>query len=753
MNNYQLYRSNAKLGGQVKWNLILDNNQQGRLRVRDFDLTPISPFVTYNYNQSVDLLRYPHQENVRSLYQKIKGQFYDSCIDPSLKTIYPILGQDRCTKDKVLDAGCSRIPYSRYKKQFQVFCPLWLEDIKNTSKLTFTLHLTTASKYSEKGMISEVNDDMVAKSVVIDMSSDNDSFTTYLQNYVTYLSGDNTIGDNVMYINLTNKNAPEYGSVTGLHVTSGNVVTRDITTFVSNLYERVRPKMEFDDLLIENFVKNELICKQLFNFNLVFSLSDMVDASTLEMLNDSEVVIYVDVKLDDIQLEKKDFLNNYDFVPNDNGWVNFDEEGQINDYKFYLPTDRSEEGKVKGKNNIYNYLQDHRYVEFQNTNKLAPDICHWSLANNNDYIFNLYPGFENVTPMFYKNATDLWETDYTKYPNTVTWCKNDVADDTNRRSFDRIWNIVIQDVVEGKNIYFTKFSGTFIEDNMYSEDVSDTFYLRSIYSLNSIDFITGILVNAGVDYTVIYNSNNEYIILTEYRFSGYYLLISNNPNYLTFKYVRNHDKTDSDIFNRIRDILKHVIEPKFIYMFSSLNPNICDVPWIQNKEVYYTKDNQTKNIIIRYDGKIKPTFTDHKYNINYQVKLTTKEEFNNNNVFTQGIKYGIIPKYPSIGYYSLEQVQTKTRTYHPGEDQWYDLSSVYCIKPEIELKISSIKHEDGTYYTIDELVRKELRSLYPTLSKQNFEYIYNLYKYESDYEYAKWDEDFTYLYTIKLTLR
>ncbi len=755
MNNYQLYRSNTKLGGQVKWNLILDDNQEGGLYVREFDLTPISQYISYNYGQSIDILRYTHQENVRSLYKKIKGQFYEPCIDPSLKVTYPILGKNRNTKDKTLDMGCSRISYQRYRKQFQLFCPLWLEEIKPNSKITFILHISTNFVKNDIGMAIDTGNDIFTKSVVIDLTSD-DRFSKYLHDYILYIGKGGDIGDDVMNINLTNKDKPEYGSVTGLHVVSGDIITKDITLFVPNLYERVRPMMEFDSLIIENFPNNELITKQLFNFNLLFNLSDILSSTILDMIDDSELNIYSEVIIDGKKLEKKDFYNNYDFIPNNNEYLNFSNitSNELKSFK-------------KNSNNTFNYLRDQYCADFSILNKLSPDICHWSLRENNDYIFNLYPGFENKNRMFYKNMTNLWEEKYSEYNNVISWCKSKI-------------NISLYDIDQQlTSLYldsnkFTTFNKSdFIIDNKYNKEIiniNNPTYLLLMQVNMSITELEKKLKQLYPDnkYSVLNidrpdDNKDDYIVLFNYIIPNSLIIFVKNINLLSYKYIvnklnipDNNDKiTELKLFQNVRNILQNIIEPKFIYMHSSLNPHICNSPWITAEEVYYTKDDMTKNIVIRYDGKIKPTFTDLSNNILYQVKLTTEEEFNNNEIFKQGIVNGIIPKYPSVGYYSLEPVTTYTRSYHEGEDQWYDFSTIYNLKPEIILKINSKKKSDGIYYTIDELVREELKKIYPILSENNFNYIYNLYSYTSDYEYENEleDNDFKYLYTIKLTLK
>ena len=55
MNNYQLYRTNVLLGGQMKWDLIIDSSQN-TLYVSDFHLSPISNNTPYTYKSDEYLI-------------------------------------------------------------------------------------------------------------------------------------------------------------------------------------------------------------------------------------------------------------------------------------------------------------------------------------------------------------------------------------------------------------------------------------------------------------------------------------------------------------------------------------------------------------------------------------------------------------------------------------------------------------------------------------------------------------------------
>ena len=129
MNNYQLYRTNLLLGGQMKWDLILESAQTS-LYVSDFHLSPISNNTPYTYNSDEYLIKNTHTDNVKQYYNQNKSNFYKEYLNTEFSHNWPIL----CEKDEIIncysniyDMGCKRSNrYNIHNKQFEFFCPLWL---------------------------------------------------------------------------------------------------------------------------------------------------------------------------------------------------------------------------------------------------------------------------------------------------------------------------------------------------------------------------------------------------------------------------------------------------------------------------------------------------------------------------------------------------------------------------------------------------------------------------------------------------
>ena len=104
MNNYQLYRTNINLGGQMKWDIILNNIQgdtTNSLYVSDFHLSPISINLPYNRYAEESLLNYSHLENIKHYFKSIEGSFYKDYSDPLLTTDEPLIVKETGDKTRM----------------------------------------------------------------------------------------------------------------------------------------------------------------------------------------------------------------------------------------------------------------------------------------------------------------------------------------------------------------------------------------------------------------------------------------------------------------------------------------------------------------------------------------------------------------------------------------------------------------------------------------------------------------------------
>ena len=111
MENFQLYRTNLFLGGQMKWDIIISSNNSSLL-VSDFHLSPISNNIPYVHKTDEQLLNNTHQDNVKLYYNSIKGNFYNEGLDSIFNHNWPILckeGEVLNAYSNIYDMGCKRM--------------------------------------------------------------------------------------------------------------------------------------------------------------------------------------------------------------------------------------------------------------------------------------------------------------------------------------------------------------------------------------------------------------------------------------------------------------------------------------------------------------------------------------------------------------------------------------------------------------------------------------------------------------------
>ena len=148
MKNYKLYSTNLLLGGNMKYDLILNKNT-----INDIHITPLAELTSYNKYIDENLLNYTHQENLSRYYKNNIDSFYEDGIDPLLKSNWPIKSDIDFIKnyDDTFIMGAKRAHYSVYNKQCEVLVPLWLEQVKKS--LNIYIKLKDASKSYVMGSI------------------------------------------------------------------------------------------------------------------------------------------------------------------------------------------------------------------------------------------------------------------------------------------------------------------------------------------------------------------------------------------------------------------------------------------------------------------------------------------------------------------------------------------------------------------------------------------------------------------------
>ena len=664
MDNFQLYRTNVLLGGNMKYDLILDNDSDSNLYVSNFYITPISDRLPYNRYSDDNLLNYSHQENIKSYYQKIQGSFYNEYIDPQLTHNWPLIEEADKPYDDTFFMGCKRAQYQLYNKQLSFFVPLWLESVSDKDDIEFNIEV-----YSVKDK-DDTQVKLGEKRIIITQKE----FGEYIKNYIKYLGicdGD----DKVMKIDFRNN----YSVISGLEVSSGNVVTKEIGSLVDNLLYRERPLLETDSILINSFVNNKLIVKQLFNFNLCFNLNDILTPFIGNKLFDQKVNIKVFTKIGGKELELKDFYSNYNDLKK--------ELYIVKSLSTVLNNDPLEDVQD---NYVLDYLKDDKCVDLIDKNTISQKYIHWSLNDNPNYIFNLYEGFSGNV-YFQEDKKYYYCTHYNGLAGDLkTLSSNNFFPWINTITVNEDEKYIIKDLLI--NIYNYKDImsplGSFINNikykykEEYKEGIENLSVLFIKVSNNILSEISKIYKNFNGLRTIssdpdglfiLYSTNNIFIFSDKYENFGMKRLVDLLPE-------KSIENTPLKYFITF---IQSSIEPQVIVFNRGLKTHLADSPSKSSKEIEYYKNDDMYCYLMRYDGHIKPTFID-KGNVLYHKLIYSKiKKFNIYN------NYKFPPTYPSIGYFSFDKNELDYDKYinlnQLVEYKWFNNGISYYLKPIINL--------------------------------------------------------------------
>lgn len=632
MNNYQLYRTNPRLSGQVKWNFILEDSGD-ELKISKFQLTPIS-------NNALDIIPLPinefsttHTENLRKYYshnsdkffndkEYLDTQFVNECsikYNPNYTNLYPT----------TYNMGCKRMSYKKYGKQFEFFCPVWLENVKSSIKFTFNI--------DAKNKMSNESIRMISKSVNLDLS--NMFETKYIhgkstdthKNVLRYLgnflnnTGIYSGNDNIAYIEFnehidkTSIISKTILNISGINLKStNNLLTIDSASVnVSSSFNGVSTLLDTDTAILDAFKEKAFICPQLFNFNLCFNLDDILIPNIYSKLDNKNIDINVslDVYVDNVLLETKDFDNEYDYIRK--SLVYNEKDKNITKYI-----------KEKGENGFNVFYND-------KLDDIYTSMCHWCLNDNNDYIVNTYPGFEGIT-IGYENDKIVEYPNYNQYGTTPTIYNTGepINGDCSTNWINIKYVNTVNDFYKKYCIYTNDYktdgvllseNNTFVNGIRYSklpDSLKNTYLLGLV--VNNKDVLNNLESFGCVK--LYYNRKTEQCLYYQ-KINDLILLISNDVKYFTVnstvkaidKYLSTLSNEDIESMSYIRDVnvlltnniypLKHVTlfhNGKYRYFYNKLiyrkNSNIS----IASRDLFYTGEYLYE--CFRYDGKIKPRF-------------------------------------------------------------------------------------------------------------------------------------------------
>lgn len=751
MNNFQLYRTNPALSGQVKWDLVL-NSSNSELYISDFHITPISNDLNYIHDNEEYLLNRTHQDNIKLFYKENPDIFYSNGITSNFEHSYPIMCNENDHPEiyfNSYDMGCKRSKdYSIYNKQFEFLCPLWLEHLdKDISFVISVYHVGDDTSIASRMLKLKVIND--------DVTEFHDKFITYFKNYIkdsNILNGN----DNILNISFDKKTT----NINGLHVKSGKFTTENIPFLIDNLLFRERSLLETDSMILNSFKDNLMICNQLINLNFCFNISDIVSNSIMKMIHSIDVRIKVDTYIGDELIEKRDFYTDYDFIE-----------------KEFRTTPNNEKDLV----NVLDYLKDNRCLELIDKNKFCQSICHWSLAENNDYIFNVYDGFSGVykddNGNMYENhhhygfSTNLNTDNYSNIQNTCGWLN----------TYDiKTWNVFM---------IYIKATKTYLEHGVYI-DRNNNFINGIKYDFSKLQpdfnlfgkYMIGMVVSNTLmlsiskEYTgkygleKIYDSKSQLYIMEK---DNLIFLISTDKNNFVFnnfynilKSVLHKNHKHSSILRDMHNLLESAVSPSLIIFENSIKYSSADGPNTKIEEITYYNDNSSFNYVFRYDGKIKPTFTTKRGALYYKDYLFDNDTSKYKE--TPYYKFGNIgyePLYPSIGYCGIKKIDLwrydelpKIKISESNEDKplfdnmeytWFDINSFIVVNPNISF---SYINKDGAE-ELKDIIFDYIKKFYNISEESKIDYIMSLYECENNWEYLSDTNINDYIYNITLKLK
>lgn len=768
MHNYQLYRTNPRLSGQLKWDLIIDA-YDGELYVDDMGLSPLSNSLPFPKYTKQDLLRYSHQENVCRFYKQNKNIFFHSKGDQKLDSLFPIVSKTDDSKidtsqfDSTYNMGVRRVSYKSYGKQFAILTPVWLEEITDTIRFKFDKYIGSTyigTKY------------LVLRENEISQKTNHNRFSKYFFDYAKYTQLykgdqlDNWKGDELISIDLKT----DESSICGLHVASGLKITKPILYLSRNLKDREMTMMEFDEKILSEFEKNRVICSQLFNFNFIFDIYDMLNEWEEQQFSHNidkfNIKVHVEVKTgtktETIKNDKGENVENIVDVFEQLPGVDF-----YNNYEYIQ--------KINSSNNVLDYLKDDKHLDLINKNKLCPAIFHWSLNDNDSYIFNLYDGFSaEGTSKNYDGAPNLFIEDHFEYLFNDKWMYKSITDNP------FTWTI-------------EKDSLNFL-DNVKKSKIGDytnymTFFKNGIAWVNSVKYVLNKDIYVGVfrvqrTQKIIakleesQSGNNVFTPLIKPKegdgavpILSYKLDFECGIPYIIFVCLDYSDEVKSHL--TFANLVKQI--PEFKEMFKDFNrfenpPLItieksisglikADSPSLNSDEIQGYQWTHLNKYLYRYSGKLKPSFvfvdiiSGNEGRINKLYYKTKLAQGSNTSPYNYYRKSKFPAKYPSLGYYPINSLGMSYLNKPSGlklnnEDSWFNISNMMYLPTSMNWQI--IYDQSNGEMEIKDIVREKFLELY---GEEKCDYIMSLYDYESLFDYESNTTVSKYKYDIKLTLK
>lgn len=740
--NIQLYRTNVLLGGNMKYDLVLDDNGRD-LYVKEFHITPITGNDAIGYDPKSYLLNTTHQENVKKFYNSNKSNFYNENLDPYLKGEWPIIYDEYNTVKPYDDnyfMGLRRTKnYTRYNKQYEFLVPLWIEKFDKKIKFEIQLYKGKTRMTTKSLVLQPFNEDATHNSqehmkicnYIYDYAkhiglADKQKIVTSLNADGTYEETEDTVtgGSNYVYdVNLKDKTV----YVHGLNINTTAIDSKCLYEKSYELFTREIPFQDFNVKITNSFKESEFITKQLFNFNLCFNIQDIAAYMVYKdmMFEDFNVKVFVYIGNDSNpkKCPLKDFNCNYEYLAKKTTNELYVDGGILHNNTIDVSADPDIY-------NVYDFLKDYKCIDYLYFNKLIQSYPIWSLANNNEYVFNMYSGFagwhkcvEKISSTFTEKVPTQILHHYGKSFNSDIYKRVDALrnlswvnyiDMTEQDSF--LWKFWNNNNLIEKNCtlisswmndmyyeYFDNFSKTH-KANEKSILEGKYLLLCKLSAMNSKLIQNGIKINIDdvsdflpVNFEPVKNLLGDNKELYICKINNVIVICSTSEHLLTYASV----KTLLNAYIKAKEIVKEIVKELYyelsVFLNSLKQPDIISFrsgvdyqkvigPTVDVDEIEYYKNDEYDNYLYRYGGNIKPQFIDSNNsnidsnidsNIFYYKNIRSIEDSLDDKYIDFG-KYSrlnYIPNYKSIGYYSLESMDLKYDEYPFPEG---DINQISC---------------------------------------------------------------------------
>ena len=802
--NAQLLRTNTLIGGQVKWDLIVEPFREG-LVVSGFYLSPVSPYIPFNRHMREDLLNYGHSYNLRHYFQKVKGYFWSAEEDPSLKGPWPYITSTPVDSHcSIYEAGARRADYGLYSKQFECLCPLWLETLPEDQSLQLAVQIY-ATAPSQDGSPYRLS------SKVLDLREREgapETHNRFCRYFRTWLNEMGITAGNSDVISISLEGGRSW--IRGVDVTSGDLTVRDISNINSSLLYRQRPMMETDSIITDTFRTNKVIAAQLINLSVHFNTEDILPGNLCRQVYGSPLSFRTEASVQDLAGEEspqalplRDFFSNYDYIPREMlKEISFTETALVSDIGW----------EKMDKANVLDWLGDSKALLLMRRNRMVQGICHWALNENPDYIFNLYGGWS----AYQVDKGDKTQPGVGIYSVSHGYGAAPDPGSTRNAVHDGIdnasWATLISATPAQMNGLVTPgyqwMEGEEGEDPIYeiattldSHWIGGLKHAKDIYESMGPDASRAPIYKICLVHVVIDEDAGDTpdprdglkpivpgettgwnILRWAHSIQDHNLIyfLSSSTDALTYGHIRKA-LTIADPFEgagafyleALRVMMYSLEEPSVISFSKSLRMKKAAAPSLRASEIAWEKDDAAdplQEYVIRYDGRISPSLIPAGTHPRFRNFVFYKDQIGGvkdesgtspleRSVYARYSNTGFVPEYPSISYYSLRKVQEsydsvpEAPTSSDGSQslcplhEWphFNASSLLALIPSTDLTVEAYRPDGTEFDPIEPLAKEALINGKYGIDPNSplGTYIWSLYEisYSFDYDYSKATEE------------